>query len=52
MPGSTGHIPDRALPTHSARQAYEALGCAGYGRVDLLLDCHGPTLLEMNTFME
>lgn len=34
---------------HIARQAYEALGCAGYGRVDLLLDCHGPTLLEVNT---
>lgn len=33
-----------------ALQAYEALGCSGWGRVDLMLDDHGkPWLLEANT---
>ncbi|HEX4879398.1 MAG TPA: D-alanine--D-alanine ligase [Limnobacter sp.] len=30
--------------------AYQALGCAGWGRADVLVDAHGtPWLLEMNT---
>jgi D-alanine-D-alanine ligase len=33
-----------------ARSAFEALGCSGWGRVDVMLDAHdNPTVLEVNT---
>jgi D-alanine-D-alanine ligase len=34
--------------TQAALRAYEALGCAGFPRVDLMLGAEGPAVLEVN----
>jgi D-alanine-D-alanine ligase len=34
--------------TQAALRAYEALGCSGFPRVDLMLGAEGPTVLEVN----
>lgn len=37
-----------AAVTEAALGAYEALGCAGFSRVDLILTAEGPQVLEVN----
>ena len=37
-----------ATVTETALAAYEALGCVGFSRVDLILDADGPQVLEVN----
>jgi D-alanine-D-alanine ligase len=37
-----------AAVTEAALGAYEALGCSGFSRVDLILDAAGPQVLEVN----
>jgi D-alanine-D-alanine ligase len=37
------------LVQHIAEQAFEALGCVDYGRVDMIVGSNGPRVLEMNT---
>ena len=39
---------DRAAVEEAALGAYEALGCAGFSRVDLILGDAGPQVLEVN----
>jgi D-alanine-D-alanine ligase len=39
---------DGAAVTETALAAYEALGCAGFSRVDLILSEDGPQILEVN----
>ena len=39
---------DAAAVTEAALAAYEALGCAGFSRVDLILANAGPQVLEVN----
>ncbi len=39
---------ERVAVTDAALGAYEALGCAGFARVDLILDEDGPQVLEVN----
>ena len=43
-------LPDdeTAAVSRLALEAYEALGCSGFARVDLMLGSHGPQLLEVN----
>jgi D-alanine-D-alanine ligase len=37
-----------AAVTEAALSAYEALGCSGFSRVDLILEADGPQVLEVN----
>ncbi len=39
---------EAAAVTETALAAYEALGCAGFSRVDLILGADGPQVLEVN----
>ena len=39
---------ESAAVTAAALGAYEALGCSGFSRVDLILDAAGPQVLEVN----
>ena len=39
---------ETASVTRTALEAYEALGCAGFSRVDLILAADGPQVLEVN----
>jgi D-alanine-D-alanine ligase len=39
---------DTAAVTEAALSAYEALGCSGFSRVDLILAADGPAVLEVN----
>jgi D-alanine-D-alanine ligase len=39
---------DSAAVTAAALAAYEALGCSGFSRVDLILSATGPQVLEVN----
>ena len=39
---------DASAVTEAALGAYEALGCAGFSRVDLILAEDGPQVLEVN----
>jgi D-alanine-D-alanine ligase len=39
---------EAAAVTEAALAAYEALGCAGFSRVDLILAADGPQVLEVN----
>jgi D-alanine-D-alanine ligase len=39
---------EAAAVTEAALAAYEALGCAGFSRVDLILAAEGPQVLEVN----
>ncbi|MDD2509774.1 MAG: D-alanine--D-alanine ligase [Syntrophomonas sp.] len=57
MPGMSDHIipariseQEREKVEEISRKAYEAVGCRGYARVDLILDREGnPYILEINT---
>jgi D-alanine-D-alanine ligase len=40
--------PDTVAVTEAALGAYEALGCSGFSRVDLILAADGPQVLEVN----
>ncbi|HEY5976974.1 MAG TPA: D-alanine--D-alanine ligase [Solirubrobacterales bacterium] len=46
-PANLGAEQDAAV-TEAALGAYEALGCAGFSRVDLILGENGPQVLEVN----
>jgi D-alanine-D-alanine ligase len=39
---------ESAAVTEAALRAYEALGCSGFSRVDLILGAEGPQVLEVN----
>ena len=39
---------EEAAVTAAALAAYEALGCSGFSRVDLILGAEGPQVLEVN----
>jgi D-alanine-D-alanine ligase len=39
---------ETAAVTAAALAAYEALGCSGFSRVDLILAAEGPQVLEVN----
>lgn len=48
-PGGLSQTQEEMLKT-LALQAYQAVGCSGWGRVDIMLDAQGnPYLLEVNT---
>ena len=57
MPGMSDHIiparisePEREKVEEISCKAYEAVGCRGYARIDLILDREGnPYILEINT---
>jgi D-alanine-D-alanine ligase len=46
-PAALSHAEERAV-TEAALGTYRALGCTGFARIDLILDDHGPWLLEAN----
>jgi D-alanine-D-alanine ligase len=39
---------DSTAVTETALRAYEALGCSGFSRIDLMLGADGPEVLEVN----